>query len=92
MGIMDKVNQVVGGGSGVRSVQLTTTGDDKLQKVHAAGAEYLILSAVKRHEPCTLSEVSRDPQLVKFGIDDIRTTIMAMLDKGWLMYAPIGGR
>jgi hypothetical protein len=92
MGIMDKVNQIAGGGKSNASVQLSSTGDDKLTKIHAGGAEWMILSAVKRHEPCTVDEVSRDQQLIKFSHNQIKDTMQSLLDRGWLMFAPIGGR
>ena len=93
-GIMDKVNQVCGGGSGGSntSVQLTTRGDDKLLKIQAGGAEYQILSAIKRHEPCTVGEVARDQQMSKFTYDQIRDVMNNFLDRGWIMISPVGGR
>lgn len=91
--LMDKVNQVCGSGGGKNvSVQLTTTGDDKLMKIHAGGAEYQILSAIKRHEPCTVGEVARDAQMTKYTYDQIRDVMLSFLDRGWIMYSPIAGR
>ena len=94
MGIMDKVNAVVSGGSNntEASVQLTTTGEEKLEKLQSSGAEFQILSAVKRHEPCTVSEVSRDAQMTKYSYQQIREVINTLLDRGWLVIAPIGKR
>lgn len=93
MGIMDRVNQVVSGGSskGNTSVQLTGVGDEKLMKLHAGGADYVILSAIKRHEPCTVDEVSRDQQLNKFSYEQVRDMMNSFLERGWIMVSPIGG-
>jgi len=94
MGIVDRVNQV-GTGRNSRantSVQLTSTGDEKLMKLHAGGADYIILSAIKRHEPCTVDEVARDQQLTKFSYEQIRDMMNAFLERGWIMISPIGGR
>lgn len=92
MGIMDRVNAVVSGGSGntEASVQLTTTGEDKLTTLQAGGAEFQVLSAVKRHEPCTVTEVSRDAQMQKYTYAQIRDKINQLIDRGWLVIAPIG--
>jgi len=94
MGIMDRVNQVVSGRNSKAntSVQLTSTGDEKLMKLQAGGSDYIILSAIKRHEPCTVDEVSRDQQLTKFSFEQIRDTMNSFLDRGWIMISPIGGR
>lgn len=94
MGIMDRVNQVVSGKNSRSntSVQLTSTGDDKLMKLQAGGADYIILSAIKRHEPCTVDEVARDAQLNKFSYEQIRDMMNNFLERGWIMIAPIGGR
>jgi|GEM_PF-3709854 len=94
MGIMDRVNQVVSGRNSKAntSVQLTTTGDDKLMRLQAGGSDYIILSAIKRHEPCTVDEVARDPQLMKFSYEQIRDTMNAFMERGWIMPSPIGGR
>jgi hypothetical protein len=94
MGIMDRVNQVVSGRNSKAntSVQLTSTGDEKLMKLQAGGSDYIILSAIKRHEPCTVDEVARDQQLTKFSYEQIRDTMNSFLDRGWIMISPIGGR
>lgn len=94
MGIIDRVNSVVSGGSSSSeaSVQLSTTGDEKLTKLQAGGAEFQILSAVKRHEPATVSEVARDPQLTKYTYAQVREVINTLLDRGWLIISPIGKR
>ena len=94
MGIMDRVNQVVSGHNSKAntSVQLTSTGDEKLMKLQAGGSDYIILSAIKRHEPCTVDEVARDQQLTKFSYEQIRDTMNSFLDRGWIMISPIGGR
>ncbi len=93
MDIMERVRQIAGGSKGTpKPVQCTSVGDEKLQKIQVQGADYIILSIIKAHEPCTLDEVARDPKAQKFSVNDIREIMISMLDRGWIMYAPIGGK
>lgn len=90
MGFFDKAQQVIGGGGKKMQVCVSTIGDQKLETIQADGAEYKILSAVKRHSPATLDEVARDPQ-IKFNHDQVREIMIGLLDKGWLEEFRAGG-
>jgi hypothetical protein len=90
MGFFDKAQQVMGGGGRKMQVQVSTIGDQKLESIQADGAEYKILSAVKRHSPATLDEVIRDPQ-IKYSNDQVREIMIGLLNKGWLEEFKTGG-
>lgn len=90
MGFFDQAARVVGGGSGQRSnYEMTTVGDKKLTELQASGAEYIVLSGIKRHAPCTSDELAKDPQ-IRLTVDQIRTVMENLYSKGWIREARLG--
>ena len=84
MGFFDKVEQMTGGGNKQKNFKLSPLGNDKLTKITASGAEYIILSAIKRHEPCNVDELVKDPQ-IKYGYEQIRDTCNRFFSSGWIV-------
>jgi uncharacterized protein (UPF0548 family) len=90
-GFFDKAQQAVAGSGQQKNYQLSTIGNQKLEKIEANGAEYLVMSAIKRHEPCTVDEVVRDSQLAKFTSGQIKDVMVNLKNRHWLTEANIGG-
>jgi hypothetical protein len=84
MGFFDGVKQAVGGGGDSKpNVEMTEVGDKKLVELQATGAEYIVLSAIKRHSPCVADEITKDPQ-VKLSHDQVCTVLGNLESKGWI--------
>ena len=92
MGFFDQAGKAIGiGGGGQRpNVELSEVGDKKLSELTATGAEYIVLSAVKRHAPCTADEISKDQQ-VKLTTDQVRDVLTNLYSKGWIKKSRMSG-
>jgi hypothetical protein len=83
MGFFDGVKQAVGGGGSKPNVEITEIGDKKLVELQATGADYIVLSAIKRNAPCVSDEITKDPQ-VKLSHDQVCTVLGNLESKGWI--------
>jgi len=57
--------------------------------LQASGAEYIVLSGIKRHAPCTSDELAKDPQ-IRLTVDQIRTVMENLYTKGWIRECRLG--
>ena len=89
MGFFDKAIQAVGGGGQRSNYEMSVIGDKKLSELQASGAEYIVLSGIKRHAPCTSDELAKDPQ-IRLTVDQIRTVMENLYTKGWIRECRLG--
>jgi hypothetical protein len=78
------VKKVTGKGGESANYRVSTTGDVKLNNAELGRFEYIILAAIKRHEPCSPDEVVKDPQ-VKFQYQQVYDAMVRFKAKGWIL-------
>ena len=64
-----------------RQIRLDDNGAEKLQKLSGDSWECLILSAVKKHEPCSVREVAQEVQRPE---GKVRIMVDQLVAKKWL--------
>lgn len=65
----------------VTNVQTTPLGIEKIEKSLANGLEFDVLVSIKKLQPCSVEEVSRDLNRPE---NKIRYTMRVLKSKGWI--------